>query len=108
MELTTSLKGERCVLKVCGDFGIYSANEAKWGLLGALEGCRELEVDLSGVVEFDTAGVQLLLLLKREATEQGKQLVLNGHSAAVLDVIGLLGVAAMLGDPLVLPSVTGH
>lgn len=64
------------------------------------------EIDLTEVGEFDSAGVQLLLMLKRIAAERKRPLPLHlvNHSAAVTDVLGLVNVAGLLGDPVVLPS----
>ena len=54
--------------------------------------------------EIDSAGVQLLMLAKREAQARGGELHLCGHSPAVLDVFELLDLAAFFGDPLVMPA----
>jgi anti-anti-sigma regulatory factor len=45
---------------------IYQAQAQKEQLLAALAATEHLELDLSAVTEMDTAGLQLLLLLKRE------------------------------------------
>ena len=60
------------------------------------------EIDLSGVTEFDTAGVQLLMLAKQDALAKKSELRLVGHSPAVLEVFELLNVAAYFNDPLVM------
>jgi anti-anti-sigma regulatory factor len=62
------------------------------------------EIDLSGVTEVDTAGVQLLMLAKRAAVEQQRELRLVGHSPAVMEVFELMNVAAYFGDHLVMDS----
>ena len=53
------------------DMTIYQAQAQKEQLLAALAATPHLELDLSGVGEMDTAGLQLLLLLKREGVQQG-------------------------------------
>jgi anti-anti-sigma factor len=83
---------------ISGAMTIYGAAAAKDTLLDALDGAAELEVDLSGVAEMDTAGVQLLALLTREAASSGKRLVLRGHSPAVMEVLDCYRLAAHLGD----------
>ena len=86
-----------------GEVTIYHAATQKELLLGALAGCGgTLEVDLSAVTEIDTAGLQLLMLLKRCAQRQGCELRLLGHSPAVLEVFELVNVAAVFGDPLLI------
>ena len=62
------------------------------------------EIDLSGVTELDTAGLQLLMLAKKSAQAAHLQLRLVGHSPAVLNVFELLNVATYFGDPLVMDS----
>ncbi|MFC4159559.1 STAS domain-containing protein [Chitinimonas lacunae] len=102
MPISSYFQGERCQLRIDGPLTIYEANESKAHLLQELGLAREMEVDLAGVSEFDTAGVQLLLLLKREAARHGKAIGFHGHSRAVLQVIDLYNMAGVFGDPLVL------
>jgi anti-sigma B factor antagonist len=89
------------VLRINGELTIFRAMELKPVLLAepALT-----EIDLSGVTDLDTAGVQLLMLAKKTALSQGRDLCLSGHSPAVLDVFELLNVAAYFGDPMVMDS----
>jgi anti-sigma B factor antagonist len=91
-------------LRLDGELTIYRAVELKAELLEALEAApAALEVDLSGVSEIDSAGVQLLMLAKRRAQALQRALRLVGHSAAVVEVFELLDLAAFFGDPLVVP-----
>ncbi|MDD5298588.1 MAG: STAS domain-containing protein [Rhodocyclaceae bacterium] len=89
------------------DLTIYHAAAHKARLLEALETHDDVEVDLSKIAEMDTAGVQLLVFLKREAQRLGKRARIVGHSPAVRDVIDFLHLAAWLGDPMVIPSAQG-
>ena len=86
------------VLKMEGELTIFRAAELKPLLLETPE---LTEIDLSAVTELDTAGVQLLMLAKKTAQTQGRELRLTGHSAAVLDVFELLNVAAYFDDHMV-------
>jgi anti-sigma B factor antagonist len=76
-------------LRLDGDVTVQFAAEHKILLLSALEAAQALELDLSGVIELDAAGLQLLLLLKREATNLGKTLRLRTPSGAVLEILAL-------------------
>lgn len=98
--------GAQCALR--GELNIYSAARTCEQLLHSLGEHQELEIDLAGVEEFDCSGVQILLLLKREAQRQGRQLSLTRHSASVCEVLDLLNLAAELGDPLLLPADAGE
>ena len=91
------------LLLASGPFTIFEAAELKTEMLAALyDAGPTLEIDLSGVEEVDSAGMQLLLLLKREATRCQQQLVYSRHSPAVISVIELLELGQHLGDPMVI------
>lgn len=102
MPISSFFQGGRCQLRIDGPLTIYEAADFKKRLLEELVLAREMEVDLAGVSEFDTAGVQLLLVLKREAARFDKPIGFHGHSRAVLQVIDLYNMAGVFGDPLVL------
>jgi anti-sigma B factor antagonist len=90
------------ILFIEGEMNIYRAAELKDTLLGKLRPAGTLEVDLAGVSELDSAGVQVLLLAKRSAQAIGCTLRLVAHSPAVLEVFELLDLSAQFGDPLVM------
>ncbi len=90
------------------DLTIYHASTHKARFLEALSAQDSVELDLSKVAEMDTAGVQLLMLFKREAQRLGKEGRLVGHSPAVREVIDFLHLAARLGDPMVIPPAAGR
>jgi len=87
-----------------GAMTIYEAAQNKRALLEALERNAEIEIDLSSVTEMDTAGIQLLILAKREATAANKVLRLVAHSPASLDAIDLYDLGGYFGDPVVISS----
>ncbi|MBX9937379.1 MAG: STAS domain-containing protein [Burkholderiaceae bacterium] len=95
-------------LRIEGEMSIYRAQELKQLLLEPLQQPHTtVEVNLSGVTDLDTAGLQLLLLAKRTALQQEGQLRLVGHSPAVLGVFDLLNLAAHFGDDLVISQPSG-
>lgn len=104
MDINTEKRDSLCLASLAGDLTIYAAAEAKAGLTALLEACSEVELDLSAVSEIDTAGFQLLLLIKREAQRLGKTVRFVAHSRATLELIDLYNMAAQLGDPLVIPA----
>jgi anti-anti-sigma factor len=83
---------------------IYTAASCKEHWVAALAEAEALELDVSEVAEIDGAGLQLLIMIKREAAEQGKPLSIVGHSPPVLEVLDLCHLAGFFGDPLVIPS----
>lgn len=91
-------------LSISEDLTIYHALAHKQLLLDALAATSELELNLSEVGEIDTAGLQLLILLKKEAQQAGKCLRIVAHSQAVSAVIDFCNMAAEFGDPLIIPA----
>lgn len=87
-----------------GELTIYTAAELKGRLLEALAAPEPLEIDLSQVSEIDTAGLQLLMLAKREAAARGTSLTLTGHSHAVIECLDLCNLTAAFGDQVVIPA----
>ncbi|MEN6585133.1 MAG: STAS domain-containing protein [Sulfuricella sp.] len=108
MNLHQENRDGRCRLDIDGGMTIYEAAELKPALLKSLEASYELEVSLAGVTEMDSAGFQLLCLLKRESLERGKKLSFVEHSCVVLDVLDLFNMASFFGDPLLIPSDKLH
>lgn len=93
-------------LAINGEFTIFTATACMTRLLEAIRqsGGADIEVDLSDVTEIDTAGLQLMVLAKREAAALGRTLRFVGHSTAVLDLIDLTGLAGFFGDPVLIRS----
>jgi len=87
------------ILALSGEMTVTTAAEIKELLLRTLAVHPKLEIDLLNVTRLDTAGVQLLLLLQREAQRQGKQLGWLGFSLAVEEVMELLDLSDVLGQP---------
>jgi anti-sigma B factor antagonist len=85
-----------------GEMTIYQAEMLKSELLLPLNREKEIEINLSQVTEMDTAGFQLLILLKREAQRLGKTLRMVAHSPATLEVIDAYRMASYFGDPVIM------
>ena len=83
---------------------IYQAQAQKDLLLSALAGTDSLELDLSRVAEIDTAGLQILMLVKREAARGGMSLAISGHSSAVRQTLDFCNLVGAFGDPMVIPA----
>lgn len=91
-------------LDIQGELTIYTAATEKQRLQEFLEQDSQLEVNLSRVSEMDTAGLQILILMKKEAERSGKNLRYVMHSQAVLEIMELSNTTASFGDPVVLHS----
>ena len=90
---------------ISGEMTIYNAAALKEELMPVFgDDQRDLEIKLDGVTEIDSAGAQLLMLVKKECARTNRNLSLSGHSNAVLDTFELMGLATYFGDPVVLTS----
>ena len=94
-------------LRLAGALTIYTAAQARDEIPARLARHSARVLDLSGVEELDTAGVQLLLWLKRDLASRGTALALVRHSPAVVEVLDLLKLTTAFGDPILLsPSAS--
>jgi len=105
MTVTMTQRGNApCHWLIEGEMTIYTALQLKEALLAPLDQCADLEIDLAGVTEIDSAGMQLLILAKSEARARGKNVLLSGHSPAVLEVLDLCKLEGFFGDPVLVKS----
>jgi len=84
-------------LRLEGECTIYRAAELKPLLLDALKPSGRVILDLSGVSEIDSAGVQLLLLAKRQAEALSCEFSLSAPSPAVAEVFQVLDLHGQFG-----------
>ena len=91
-------------VRLAGELNIYHAAEAHRALLPLVCSGADTEADLSGLTEVDSAGMQVLLVAKREASRNGTPFRLANHSRAVLGVLDQLNLSATFGDPVVIPA----
>lgn len=91
-------------LKMVGELTIFGAADAYGFLTRVLSEKRDLRINLARTIEVDSSGVQLLLAAKRAAETHGRGFELVAHSAAMLDVMELLQLNVVFGDPVVMPA----
>lgn len=89
-------------LAINDELTVFTAAEQKMHLLAFLASGGELEINLANVTEIDTAGLQLLILIKREAAQAAKTLRFVMHSKAVLEILELANLTSTFGDQVVL------
>lgn len=83
-----------------GELSIYTAAEWKRRLDDLIGQDADFELDLEAVQELDTAGLQLLIMAKKEMVTRGRLLKLSNHSPAVLEVFRLCDVAGFFADSI--------
>jgi anti-anti-sigma factor len=89
-------------ISIDGEVTIYRAADLKVTVLEALRKARLLEIDLSGVTELDTAGLQVLMLAKQVAAAEQRTLRLVQHSPAVVEIFEMLDLVAFFGDAVLI------
>lgn len=94
--------------QIDGEMTIYNAAEIGEKLFSALLDSRDLVINLSNVTEIDSAGVQLLMMAKKERATNDLNLSLTEHSDSVLDVFELMDLVTYFNDPVVLSGEKGE
>lgn len=79
-----------------GEVNIYNAAAVAPKLLSTLTKHKAARLDASGVTEFDTAGLQMLLAARRLCDAEGRTLSLVQPSQVVQDVLQLCRVSIAL------------
>ena len=102
--MTNANQGDGRRMTIACDLTIYNAEALKDELMHELGLDAALELDLAQVGTIDSAGIQLLMLAKREASAAGKTLAIVAHSPAVQSLIEFYNLAAWFGDPLVVAA----
>ncbi len=82
-----------------GNLTIYEVGEYQQQLNALPQLAGDWRVDLAGVSEIDTAGLQLLMALRNHL---GEQLTMVSHSPAVIELLDLYRLAPFFGDAIVL------
>ncbi len=78
-----------CRLRFEGDMTIYHAQEMLQAITPHTEDCKQFELDLSGVEDIDSAGIQLLIMLDVKSREKNGETVIAEPSGSVYDVLNL-------------------
>jgi anti-anti-sigma factor len=104
MTIKHQIKQGHCRATLGDELAIYNAEALKTDLLQLLVESTHLELDMSQVNDIDSAGVQILLMLDKEANRTGKHFHMINHSDSVLEVLELLDMVGHFGDPVVIPN----
>ncbi len=86
----TSTK-DLCVLDVSGDITICEIGEFKENIMSRIGNCRDLELDLKKVEDFDSTGGQILISLAKGYLNKGHSFVITGLSPSVENYMKTMG-----------------
>lgn len=80
--ITSSVKDNSVHVRISGSMTAPNAAALKEGMRNTLQSGHDLYLDLREVDEMDTAGFQLLVMLRTEALEKNIEFRITEHSAA--------------------------
>ena len=100
MEIRVQENSGSATVAIEGEMNIYRAVELKARLMKAIDEAEAVDIDLSGVSEFDSAGLQLLLLAWKEAGRNNKKLSFSATSAPVDSVVALFNLGGLFSRGL--------
>ena len=106
MKLITEDRRDCVYIEPQGEMTIYNAAVIKDQLTPFFSAQQDIEINLSKVTDIDSAGVQLLLLTKRELLAAGRNLRLTAHSRVIVELFELYNLSAYFGDPVLIVDST--
>lgn len=102
MKLTLENRTDFLYIEPEGELTIYNAAAIKDQLTPVFSAQQDVEINLSKVTDIDSAGIQLLLLTKRELLTAGRELRLTAHSRTIIELFELYNLSAYFGDPVLI------
>jgi anti-sigma B factor antagonist len=91
MEINISTAGEVTVVEITGEIEASAAAQIQEKVLALIKPGLKLLMDMTEVKFMSSAGLRLLLLLYRQVTGQGGQMVLVGLSEEIQDTMSATG-----------------
>jgi len=80
-------ENEKSLLSIDGELTIYTATEYKNYLVENFTSEHSLEVDLEGVEEIDTCGLQLLAAMSKQLSDSGNEINVIATSDTARDAL---------------------
>ena len=94
MKVTQTETQNKRILKFEGALIIQHAAKVHQELLPLVDADRDIELDLQGISECDTAGIQLLVAARKTAEKIGRQLSIQKIPPAVGQAMATAGISS--------------
>ncbi|WP_017475298.1 lipid asymmetry maintenance protein MlaB [Pseudomonas sp. PAMC 26793] len=94
MTIATETSDDTARVRIDGELTIYTVAELAGALLPQIGAAPRLELDLSQITELDGAGLQLLAVIRREASIAGVALSVTGQSPVLIQALQLCRIEA--------------
>jgi anti-anti-sigma regulatory factor len=91
--MPVTIKDDSIYWTLSNEATIYQAAALKTELLSILETKLPITLDLSEVKEFDTAGLQIILIAKQSSAQLGVNFTVANKTSVVSNTLNLMGVA---------------
>ncbi len=80
-------KKDKSLLSIDGELTIYKAKEYRDYLADNFNADKVLEVDLEGIEEIDTSGLQLLAAMRKQLSDSGNEIIITAASEQAKDAL---------------------
>jgi len=107
MHINATKNGDHLKAKLQDALDISSVAEARDTILQILNSGDSIRFDLSSMTEIDTAGVQLILAVRKEAMAQGKECRFVHPSPPVEEVFRALGRGGIFDESVLTAQAKG-
>ncbi len=87
MTIKIDNNNERSLLSIDGELTIYKAKEYRDYLVDNFTADKVLEVNLEGVEEIDSSGLQLLAAMSKQLSNNGNEIVITAASDEAKDAL---------------------
>lgn len=106
MEIEFKKTAGSTTAKCRGRLTIYTVAGVREAFNSIVGEGKPTTLNMEELVDIDTAGIQLLMALKRQCGVQGIELNIRNHSPILISILDLYGLAGYFGDRIVLgPSM---
>ena len=100
MSIKVKTNGTQQCITLTGELTIFSVSELWQSLQLTLSNAQGVEIDLLGVSDIDTAGIQLLMMTTKLGQDRDTPVRFLNHSQAVIDGLDLFDLVSYFGVPV--------
>jgi len=93
MTIDVFTENRHCRIRIEEELTIYTASVVGATIRDAMASHDSVAIDLTGVTEIDTAGLQLLLVAKKEALLRQRLVKFIGHNRVIAECLLLVNLA---------------
>jgi anti-anti-sigma regulatory factor len=92
MTFTREDRGKKDFIKIEGSLSIYEVSKLRDELIKCFETPKGIVLELSGITDCDTAGVQLLCAAQKTASRIGRKFSIEKATVPVFDALNNAGI----------------